>query len=350
MWAYIVRRVLAGLLMLFAMTLLTFAFFRLIPLSPGCLIVPCGPGSTSTDADIRAAEHRLGTDRSVPVQYAKFMWRIIRHGDFGASWTTGVPINDQLKQAAPKTISVLVGGALLLFLLAIPLGVISAVRAQQKIDRFILFFLLFGVALHPFIIGVFFKRFFADWLHLTPYGGYCNFLHAPPPPPENPTFPGPPTAVPLPPQCGGLADWAHSMVLPWITFAAFFLPLYTRMVRNSVVETLDAAHVTAARARGASEFRVIRSHVLKPALLPLTTMIGMDLGGALMASIYIETIYFLGGIGSSMLSAVNGRQAAFGFDLPLIAAMFFCIAVVVILLNMIVDLVYAGLDPRVRIR
>jgi peptide/nickel transport system permease protein len=344
MWGYIVRRVLAGLLMLFAMTLLTFAFFRLIPLSPGCLIVPCGPGSTSTDADIRAAEHRLGTDRSVPVQYAKFMWRIIRHGDFGTSWTTGIPINDQLKNAAPKTVSVLVGGALLLFLLAVPLGVISAIRAQQKIDRLILFFLLFGVALHPFIIGVFFKRFFADTLHLTPGGGYCDFLHAPAPVEPAPGFP------PGPPPCGGLGAWAHSMVLPWITFAAFFLPLYTRMVRNSVVETLDAAHVTAARARGASEFRVIRAHVLKPALLPLTTMIGMDLGGALMASIYIETIYFLGGIGTTMLNAVNGRQAAFGFDLPLIAAMFFCIAVVVILLNMIVDLVYAGLDPRVRVR
>jgi peptide/nickel transport system permease protein len=139
------------------------------------------------------------------------------------------------------------------------------------------------------------------------------------------------------------------MILPWLTFALFFLPLYTRMIRARVLETLDASHVAAARAKGASEFRVLRSHVLRPALLPIVTMVGMDLGGALMAAMYIETMYGLGGFGSIMLSTIAGGGANFGFDLPLIAALFFVIAVAVILLNLVVDLLYGWLDPRVRL-
>jgi peptide/nickel transport system permease protein len=119
------------------------------------------------------------------------------------------------------------------------------------------------------------------------------------------------------------------------------------MIRARVLETLDAQHVTAARAKGASEFRVLRSHVLRPALLPLATMIGMDLGGALMAAIYIETIYHLGGFGTIVLSAVQGGGPA--YDLPLLAALFFVIAAVVILLNIVVDVLYAWFDPRVRL-
>ena len=344
MGRYVVRRLLSGLLLLFAVTLLTFTFFRLIPLPTGCLIVPCGPGSRTTDAQLAQAEHKLGTDRPVPIQYAKFVWRIIRHGSFGPSWTHG-SIDALIRSAAPKTISVLLGGAFLLFLLAVPLGVLSAVHAQARIDRIILSFSVVGVALHPFIVGFFLTKFFADYVHVTPHGGYCHPFSAPPalPPP-----PGLPTAYAPPQPCAGPIHWAYHLLLPWLTFALFFLPLYTRMVRARTLETLETAHVTAARARGASEFRVIRSHVLRPALLPLVTMIGLDLGSALMASIYIETIYNLGGFGSLMLSSVGG--STFGYDLPLIASMFCVIAGAAILLNLVVDLLYGSLDPRVRIR
>ena len=343
MGRYVVRRLLSGAVLLFAMTLLTFALFRLIPLPAGCLVVPCGPGTTTTDAEIKAAEHRLGADQPVPVQYAKFVWRIVRHGSFGTDWG-GVEIDQSLRWAAPKTLSVLVGGVVLLFLLAIPLGAISAFRAQRLIDRLVLVFVLFGVALHPFIVGLFLKKFFSNYLHILPYDGFCHFLSAPPAAPPTPTFPG---IAEVPPPCAGVLPWAQHMVLPWLTFAVFFLPLYTRMIRARVLETLDAQHVTAARAKGASEFRVLRSHVLRPALLPLATMIGMDLGGALMAAIYIETIYHLGGFGTIVLGAVQGGGPA--YDLPLLAALFFVIAAVVILLNIVVDVLYAWFDPRVRL-
>jgi peptide/nickel transport system permease protein len=341
---YAIRRVLAGLLLLFAMTITSFVLFRLIPLPTGCLVLGCGPGTTTTDAQLRAEEHQLGTDRPVVVQYAKFVWRIVRHGSFGTSWVHG-SIDAQIRQAAPRTISVLVGGVVLLFLLAIPLGVLSAIHAQQRLDRVVLSVSVVGIALHPFIVGLFLIKFFSDYGHLTPHFGYCHPFSAPPAPPPDPRFP--PGSIPEP--CAGIGPWAQHLILPWLTFALFFLPLYTRMIRARVLETLDTQYVTAARARGASEARIVRSHVLRPALLPLATMVGMDLGGALMAAIYIETIFQLGGFGHLMLSVVSGNGVQLGYDLPLISSLFFVIAAVAIVLNLVVDLLYGWFDPRVHL-
>jgi peptide/nickel transport system permease protein len=339
--AYIVRRLLSGLLMLFAMTLVTFAVFRLIPLPAGCLLVPCGPGTFTNDAQIKAAEHKLGTDRPVPVQYAKFVWRIVRHGSFGRSWTGG-SIDRSLRAALPKTASILIGGVVLLLLLAIPLGALSALHARTLIDRAVLFFAIFGIALHPLMLGIGLTRFFSVYLHLTPDGFYCHFLPVKPQPLPPNTPPGL-----IPQECGGPLAWAHHLILPWLTFALFFLPLYTRMIRARFLETLETQYVIAARGRGVSELRLLRSHALRPALLPLVTMVGLDLGGALMACIYIESIYQLFGVGSLMLGALATNAAT--YDLPLIAALFFVIAAFAIFVTFVVDVLYAWLDPRVRI-
>jgi peptide/nickel transport system permease protein len=348
MWSYIVRRLLSGLVMLFAATLMTFAVFRLIPFTPACIIVPCGPGTTTTDAQIRAAEHKLGTDRPVPVQYAKFVWGIFGHGTFGRSWTGG-SVDRSLRAALPQTISVLLGGIVVLLLLAIPLAALSAVRAQTAVDRVILLFAILGIALHPLLLGVGLTNFFAGFLHILPLGSYCHLLpvkHQPPPTGPT-TFVGPPgTTTALGPQCGGPLVWAQHMVLPWLTFALFFLPLYTRMIRARFLETLDAQYVVAARGRGVPELRLIRSHALRPALLPLVTMIGLDLGGALMAVIYIDAIYGLSGIGTLLRAGIANASGT--YDLPVIAAVFFVIAAFTILVTFVVDILYAWLDPRVR--
>jgi peptide/nickel transport system permease protein len=342
MWRYIVRRLLSGLVMLFAVTLMTFAVFRLIPFTPACIIVPCGPGTTTTDAQIRAAEHRLGTDRPVPVQYAKFVWGIFGHGTFGRSWTGG-SVDQALRAALPQTISVLLGGIVVLLLLAIPLAALSALRPHTVTDRAILLFAILGIALHPLLLGVGLTNFFSGFLHVLPLGSYCHLLPAKPPAPPPPGTP--PSFVE--PTCGGPLVWAQHLVLPWLTFALFFLPLYTRMIRARFLETLDAQYVVAARGRGVPELRLIRSHALRPALLPLVTMVGLDLGGALMAVIYIDSIYKLSGIGTLLLTGIANKVTG-TYDLPLIAAVFFVVAAFTIFVTFVVDVLYAWLDPRVR--
>jgi peptide/nickel transport system permease protein len=345
MWRYIVRRLLSGLVMLFAATLMTFAVFRLIPFTPACIIVPCGPGTTTNDAQIRAAEHKLGTDRPVPVQYAKFVWGIFGHGTFGRSWTGG-SIDQSLRAALPQTISVLLGGIVVLLLLAIPLAALSALRAQTVVDRAILLFAILGIALHPLLLGVGLTNFFSEYLHVLPLGSYCHLLPVKHQPPSLAPPPGTSTNV-LEPQCGGPLVWAQHLVLPWLTFALFFLPLYTRMIRVRFLETMDAQYVVAARGRGVPEVRLLRSHALRPALLPLVTMVGLDLGGALMAVIYIDSIYGLSGIGRLLLNGIANPITG-TYDLPLIAAVFFVIAAFTIFVTFLVDVLYAWLDPRVR--
>ena len=342
MGAYIVRRLMFGIVMVFAITLVTFAVFRLIPQVPGCLVLPCGPGTTTNDAQLHAASHRIGADRSLPVQYGTFVWKIFRHGSFGGSWT-GTSIDRLLRQTLPKTISILVGGVVVLMLLTIPLAILSALWAQSVVDRAILFFALFGIALHPFVLGFGLKDAFAKHLHLLPKDGYCHIAHVTAPPPPRYIAP---QFLP-PPPCGGFLNWTHHLILPWLTFALFFLPLYTRMIRTRLLETIDEQHVVTARAKGASELRVVFSHVLRPALLPLVTMIGMDLGAALTAVIYVETIFDFNGLGAATLGVLSNRSGT--FDLPLIGAIFFVVATSVVILNFLVELLYAWFDPRIRL-
>lgn len=347
MWGYIIRRLLSGLVVLCAITMVTFLIDRVVPFDPACVVLNCFGSGAATPAQLKAEDHRLGVDRPIYVQYGKFVWRLIRHGSFGNSWR-GVEIDTALRAALPQTASIVLGGVFVLLLLAIPLAVVSATRAQTLIDRTILLVSIFGIAFHPFIIGFLLRRTFAEHLHLAPAYDYCP-LHGqaavlyPPSlngllPPSGQTFKA----------CVGPLGWAHHLVLPWFTFALFFLPIYVRLIRGRILETFQQPHVAAARAKGASELRLLRSHVLRLALLPLAAMVALDIGGALMASIYIEYVYNFNGLGKLVVSLLAGDHI--GYDLPLIAAIFFTIAAIIVVLNLIADLVGGSLDPRVRIR
>jgi peptide/nickel transport system permease protein len=334
MIGYIVRRFLSGLVLVFALTWITFALFWLVPAQPWRALLPSYLYPNPTLAQIQAANHKLGVDRPVIVQYGKYVWHLARYGDFGKSYY-GSDVTTLLKTTLPVTGSIVLGGAVLLFLLAVPLGTLSALRENTWVDRAILTVSILGVALHPFIIGIGLQGLFSSKLHWLPKGFYCP-LHAPP------------QASPLAPQpCGGPADWAAHLALPWIVFAVIFLPLYLRIIRAQVITVLDEQYVTAARAKGASTVRVMRSHVLRNALLQPITMVGMEIGLAITVSIYLETIFSLGGVGRLAIGAVGGTGDH--FDLPILAGVVFTIALAIIVLNLIVDLVYAALDPRARV-
>jgi peptide/nickel transport system permease protein len=345
---YVLRRLLSGLALVFALTLITFTLFRVVPAEPWRAILTERTLGGShqpkpiTQAEIDAANHKLGVDRPLIVQYGDFVWRIFRHGDFGKTFN-GFDVKEGLKHDLPITWSIVGGGAVVLFLLAVPLGVLSALRANTWLDRVILFASIAGVALHPFIIGAGLKGLFGGKLGWLPENTYCplrgtGFL---------PCTGESGMCVTEPPQpCGGFVDWSAHLALPWLTFAIIFLPLYMRMIRGAVIDVLPSTYVLTARAKGAGTLRVLRSHVLRNAMLPPLTMIGMEIGIALTVSIYIETIYNIHATGGSALAALG--QVGDNFDLNTLAAITFTIAFTVIILNLLVDLAYAWLDPRIR--
>jgi peptide/nickel transport system permease protein len=328
MLAHLTRRLLSGLLLMFVLTLLTYLVFFTIPGDPGCQVLSCQPGpGGATPAQLRAVDHRLGLDRPVLEQYGHFVWRLVRHGSLGHSWR-GYSVGTMIKQSLPVTASLVLGGIVLVLLLAVPLGLLAALRPQSLLDRGSLAVGMVGLAVHPFVLGIGAREISARVLHLAPPAGYCPL-------------------IPSGSSCSGPVQWAYHLYVPWIVFALFFLPLYMRMIRVRLLETMSAPYVTVARAKGAGELRVLRKHVLRNAISPVVSMMATDAGTALTSAIYIETIFAMPGLGQQALSALSGESG--GYDLPAIVGIVFTVAVAVVVLNTAADLATAWLDPRLRL-
>jgi peptide/nickel transport system permease protein len=280
--------------------------------------------ATSSDQIISLARQYDVQGQSVFEQYGHFIWRFLRHGELGKSFLTGQPVMAKLASALPVTIGLVVGGALLWLLIAFPVGILSALRPRSLLDRVGMIFVLIGVSAHPVWIGLILSYVFGFKLHLTPIAGYCDFF--------NPQL-----------KCGGAVDWAYHMLLPWLTFALLFAALYTRMIRAMVLETLQEDYVRTAQAKGAGTIRILRSHVLRNATLPLVTMLGMDVGIAFGGALFIETVFDLPGVGQMLY---NGTTR---LDLPVIMGVFMVISLAVVLANLIADIACMVLDPRVHV-
>jgi peptide/nickel transport system permease protein len=335
--AFLLRRVLSGLLLVALLTFLTFVVFNEIPTNPACLVVAGGPHTTTTDAEIRAADHRLGIDRSVFVQYGDFAWKLVRHGDFGTAWTEQTKVGTEIGHALPVTASLVGGGMLLMMLLALPLGCIAALRPRSPADRGLLTASVIGLAIHPFVLGLTIRDFFITHLHVYDFS-YCPLTGSP-----RPSLSPFGTVAPA---CSGPIDWASHLAVPWLVFALFFLPIYMRMIRVRLLETLSEPWITTARAKGASEARVVAGHALRNAIGPVLPMLAIDAGTAITAAIYVETVFGLPGIGSLAVRALSGQTG--GYDLPLTVGIVTVVGAFVVLLNMGADVAGAWLDPRVR--
>jgi peptide/nickel transport system permease protein len=233
-------------------------------------------------------------------------------------------VSEILEQAIPVTASLVFGAAILWLLIAIPIGLLSAVKPRSPLDRAATAFVLIGISAHPVWIGLMLLYVFSEKLRVAPSGGYCDLV-------------SPTTA------CGGPVQWAWHLWLPWLTFALMFAAIYMRMVRASAIEALGEDYVRTARAKGASEQRVLRHHVLRNALLPVVTMLGMDVGLALGGAVFVERVYGLPGLGGVALQSLARR------DLPVIMGVVLFATLAVIVLNLIVDLLYTTIDPRSRL-
>jgi peptide/nickel transport system permease protein len=190
-------------------------------------------------------------------------------------------------------------------------------------------FVLIGISAHPIWIGLVFAYFIGYRWHVTPITGYCDFFY--------PSTGG----------CGsGTIDpvhWAYHMILPWMTFAILFAALYVRMIRANTLDVMNEDYVRTARAKGAPEWRVLRSHILRNAMLPVVTMLGMDIGLALGGAVFTETVYSLPGLGNTAIRSLNQ------FDTPTVQGIIVFATLAIIVFNLIVDLLYAWIDPRIRL-
>jgi peptide/nickel transport system permease protein len=317
---YLARRLIWAAVLFIAVTLVAYVLFYLIPNDPARLVA----GKAATDADVKRAAHFLGTDRPFYVQYGKFLDRLIIHQNLGYSFTNRQSVNSLVGNAAPVTASLVLGGAVFWMLLALPVGILSALRPRSLLDRASMTFVLIGISAHPIWIGLIFSYFFGFRLHWTPITGYCDFI--------NPST-----------ECGGPVQWAYHMVLPWATFAILFAALYVRMIRANVLDTMNEDYVRTARAKGAPEHRVLRSHILRNAMLPVVTMLGMDISLALGGAVFTETVYSLPGLGKTAIFGLNNN------DIPTVEGVIVFATLAIIVFNLVVDMLYALIDPRIRL-
>jgi peptide/nickel transport system permease protein len=338
---YVVRRTLSGVAMVLALVFATFAVFSLIPFDPGHILV--GPAPSS--AQLRQADHVLGIDRPFYVQYVQFLRRLVLHGSLGRSFL-GQPIDKIVADTAPVTIALVVGGAVLTLLLAIPLAILSARRPDSRIDRIVLAVSIVGIALHPFAVGALLRRGFGQSLHVLPASGYCPWHRLQRPPPTE-------TFVSHWAVCHGAPVawlWFSHLVLPWVTFALFFLPFYVRLIRARLLETYEEPFVLTARAKGASELRILGRHALRFVAGTVVTMAAFDVGASVTAAIYVEWVFGLHGLASEVLLALGTDPSEPGYDLPLMTGVVVVVATSVVTLNLLADLVASWLDPRIRLR
>lgn len=316
MLAYLVRRVLwAGVLFL-AITAVTYILFFVLPIQEQQRVrrTEFGPSDVRQELNIHGPVYE---------EYARFLAHAVQ-GDLGRSFVNRETVTQIVRDAAPVTAWLVLGGAFFWLLLAIPVGVLSALRPRSILDRVTMAGVLIGISAHPLWIGLMLSYFLGYRLHALPIGGYCDLVT-------------PATT------CGGPAQWAYHMILPWLTFTILFAALYVRMIRANVLETLDADYVQTARAKGASPWRVLRSHVLRNALLPLVTMLGMDMGIAFGGAVFVENVFGLPGLGRTAVVSLR-RQ-----DLPTIMGIVMWSTLAILAFNLIVDLLYAAIDPRVRV-
>src|ERR671918_251056 len=322
MLQYLVRRFLWAVMLFLAVTLVTYVIFFIIPANPAALAA----GKTATPERIEAVERFYGLDDPVYIQYVKFLRRLVVDRSLGFSFVNRQNVNDTVLRAAPVTASLVFGGLVFILSVAIPVGIFSALRPRSLIDRSAMAYVLIGISLPSFWIGLILSYVIGYRLGITPIAGYCDAIN-------------PPEAA----QCGGPVQWAYHMILPWATLALIGAGTYVRFVRADVMETMNQDYVRTARAKGAPEHTVMRSHILRNAMLPVVTMVGMDIGLLLGGSIFIETVFGLPGLGLLAIESISN------FDLPVTQGVVVFGAIAIIVFNLLVDILYAWIDPRIRL-
>jgi peptide/nickel transport system permease protein len=312
---FIVRRLAQMVFVMFAVSVLVFLIFNVIPNSDPAVRMAGRQASQSTIEAIRA---EWGFNESLPQQYITTMKKVFS-GDLESQFTQ-LPVDDEIKKGLPRTLSLAIGAALLWMFVAICFGLYSAVKAGKFADRFLTIIALIGISMPVFWIGALMNYYLGFKLGWFPNGGYVEL-----------------TANPF--------DWFYHLILPWTALAILFIGFYSRVLRSNVLDTINEDYVRTARAKGLSERQILLRHVLRNSMIPIVTLWGLDFaavvgGGAILT----ETVFDLQGVGQYFAESIGQ------LDVPPVLAVTLFLAFFVVLLNAIVDILYAYLDPRIRLQ
>ena len=318
MLRFLARRVIFGVVVLWFVATVVFAMYFVAPNNVARTLA----GREASLATVAAIKHNLGLDRPILAQYGSFLWKAL-HGNLGYSYTNSEPVTTLIGQALPITASLVVGGAIVWLLLGLSTGVLAATRPRSLVDRTATGLALFFYSMPTFLLGevlllVLFFRLHLLHVNFFPAAGYVPLT-------QNPV------------------QWARYLILPWLTIALVTAASYTRLTRSSMLDVLGEDYIRTARSKGMRESRVIFRHGLRAGLTPMLTQFGIDVGTLLGGAIVTENVFGLPGLGELAINSLTKQ------DLPTIIGLVLLASAFVVVANIVVDIFYSLLDPRVRL-
>ncbi|MHB1594626.1 MAG: ABC transporter permease [Streptosporangiaceae bacterium] len=316
---FLVRRIISGIVVLWVVATLSFLLFFVAV--PEGVVARNLAGRAATPAVLAEVMRNLGLNRPWYVQYGHYMDNLI-HGNLGYSYYSQQPVIDIIKLGFPATLSVVVGGVLLWLIVGLGVGILSATRARSVFDRVATVGVLAGVSAPVFVVGEI--LIVAIYVQLNNAG--IHFIQ-----------------TGFTPISQSFTGWLGTMILPWVTLATVQAAIYTRLSRGSLLDTLGEDYIRTARAKGLSERRVLYRHAVRSAMTPVVSQLGIDVGALLGGVIVVEQVFGLQGIGQETVAAISNGDGQLVLGFIILAALFVVVA------NLVVDIAYALLDPRVRI-
>jgi peptide/nickel transport system permease protein len=311
---FLIRRLLAMIPVLVLVSLIAFAITSLLPGDAALAIL--GESQAKDETLYRAVREELGLDRPVAVQYLRWVGKAAL-GDLGVSFRTKQPVAEAIRQRLAPTLQLTLLSLALALAAALPIGLLSAIRPNSWADTIGTVLALSGVALPHFWLGIMLMFLFAVWLGLLPPSGYASLLQDP---------------------LGSL----KLMLMPCMTLATGLAAVITRQVRSALLEVLHDDYIRTARSRGLTEQRVVVGHALRNALIPVVTIIGMQTGRLFGGAVVVETIFSIPGVGRLAVDSIFFR------DFPVLQGVVLLMAVAVLSINLLTDVLYAYIDPRIR--
>jgi peptide/nickel transport system permease protein len=312
MFAYIIRRILATIPVMAVVAIFVFALLYLSPGDPAAIIA----GDTATVDDIARIRAHLGLDRPVYIQFGTWVWRLL-HGDLGISIFTNLPVMKLIEQRLEPTVALSVATLIVSILVAIPMGVLAAWNAGTWIDRLVMVFAVIGFSVPVFVLAYILIYVFAIWADVLPVQGYVSITQ-------------------------GFRPFLSHIILPSIALGMIFAALIARITRASMLDVLAQDYIRTAQAKGLSSEQVLIGHALKNAAVPIVTIIGIGVALLIGGVVVTETVFAIPGLGRLTVDAILRR------DYPIIQGVILIFSAAYVLVNLLVDLSYTLLDPRIR--